>query len=198
MLPIMNRSALVFTCLVFAALQVLGCKTSETPPPPQPEKKLDPKQLQTRNNAAALLFDLLIDEKNVSKLFILKGGRDDLKQLVRSISKATGDGADKLKAMAKADPTLDLELLALPKGEVQTREAIAKTTKDELLGTSGAELESNLLLSQANALRYGSHLATVAASNSSRKNQIDEFKALSATLENLYKQVVAMMRSPAK
>jgi len=186
-------------CLVISALLICGCKSSNKAPPAKPaEQKLDPKQLQTRNNAAALLFDLLNDEKNVSKLFILKGGRDELKQLVRNIAKAAGEGADKLKAMAKTDPTLDLELMALPKGEVKTREAIARTSKDELLHMSGPELETNLLLSQANALRYGAHLARVAAENSTRKDQVDEFSVMSGTFENLYKQVVAMIGSPAK
>ena len=43
------------------------------------------KKLQTRNNAASLLSDLLKDEQNVGKVFILKNASPEVTDLVKQI-----------------------------------------------------------------------------------------------------------------
>jgi hypothetical protein len=184
--------------LILAAVLALGCHSSSEAPPAEGAVSLSPEKAKLRNNATSLLYDLLDDEKDVSKLFILKGGRDELKGLIRTIAKAAGAGQDKLKELAKKDPSLQLDVANLPPGEKATREAIAKTKQRELLHSSGADLEFNLLLTQADALGYGSHLAKIAAQNSVRADQIQEFNALSTTLDNLHNQVLALLRKPAK
>jgi hypothetical protein len=84
----------------------------------------------------------------------------------------------------------------LPVGEKATRDAISKTKEKELLFSSGENFEFNLLLTQADALSYGWHLAKIAAENSSRPEQVKEFTSLSLAMQDLYKQVVGLMRSP--
>jgi hypothetical protein len=84
----------------------------------------------------------------------------------------------------------------LPAGEKATRDAIAKTEEKELLFSSGENFEFTLLLTQADALSYGWHLAKIAAENSADPAQVREFDSLSVALQNLYQQVVALMRSP--
>ncbi len=149
-----------------------------------------------RNNSVSLLYDLLGDEKNVSKVLLIKGSREAMHSLIEAISATTGDGAKQLEQLAKADPTLNLHAIELPPGEKATRGAITKTEEKELLFSSGENFEFTLLLTQADALSYGWHLAKIAAENSADPAQIREFDSLNVALQNLYQQVVALMRSP--
>lgn len=149
-----------------------------------------------RNNSASLLYDLLDDEKNVSKVLLIKSDREKLDRLIKTISVLAGDGERRLDELAKGDSSLNLHAIQLPVGEKATRDAIAKTKEHELLLSSGENFEFTLLLTQADALSYGWHLAKIAAENSSRPEQVKEFAALSTAMEDLYKQVVVLMRSP--
>lgn len=185
-------------CLVILAALFGGCATSSKSQPTTDASPLSPKKLAIRNNAASLLYDLLGDEKNLSKLFFLKGGRPELKSLVKIISSAAGAGEKKLEELAKKDSSLDLKVANLPPGEQATRDAISKTKEHDLLHSSGADLELNLLLTQADALGYGTHLAKIAAENSERGEQVQEFNALASTLDGLHQQVISLLRNPPK
>jgi hypothetical protein len=182
--------------ILFCAGIFCGCAPFQKPAPAQNAPAIPAEKLQMRNNSASLLYDLLGDEKNVSKILIVKRNSAELGRLIKAISTTTGDGAKQLEQMAKADPTLNLHALELPPGEKATRDAISKTKEKELLFSSGENFEFTLLLTQADALSYGWHLAKIAAENSSRPEQVQEFDALSAAMQDLYKQVVALMRSP--
>jgi hypothetical protein len=151
--------------------------------------------MQVRNNASSLLAQLLDQEKNVSKLLIIKHGSRELTGLIKAISAAASDGAKRLNSLAQDDPTLDLKRQDLPVGEMASRDALGKTEEYDLLLSSGADFEFTLLLSQAQALNYGSHLAKVAAKNSSNPEEADALLTMSRTLDKLLTQVKAMMRS---
>ena len=154
-------------------------------------KTVDP---ATRDNCLALLDDLLNDEKNVSKLLIIKRNTTELKNLAVSISKTCANGAKLLKQIGKQEPGLNLKETLLPAGEVATRKAITKTKESKLLHTNDQELEFQLLLTQAEALNYGAHLAKVAAENDANQNQARELTSLSSQLMQLHEQVLAMLR----
>lgn len=155
--------------------------------------------MQVRNNASSLLAQLLDQEKNVSKILIIKHGSHELSGLIKAISTAAADGAKRLKDLAQHDPTLDLRRQELPAGEKASRDAEGKTEEYDLLLSSGADFEFTLLLTQAQALDYGSHLAKVAADNSEDPGEADAFLTMSRTLNQLLTQVKAMMRSlPSK
>jgi hypothetical protein len=154
-----------------------------------------PNKTEVRNNAASLLADLFHEEKNVDKVLIIKHNSKELGELMKAISKTAGDGEKKIEELAKADKTLNLHALELPPGEKATRAAISKTKEHELLFTSGETFELNLLLSQTDALDYGSHLAKIAAENSSSPEQQREFHALDVALHNLFHRVVARIRA---
>jgi hypothetical protein len=155
--------------------------------------------MQVRNNASSLLAQLLDQEKNVSLILIIKHGSRELSGLIKTISTAAADGAKRLKGLAQDDPTLDLTRQELPAGEKASRDAVGKTAEHDLLLSSGADFEFTLLLTQAQALNYGSHLAKVAADNSSDPGEADAFLTMSRTLNQLLTQVKAMMRSlPSK
>lgn len=183
----MNR--LSTTAAIFISLFFIGCASHKIS-----EKTADTAKMELRNNAASLLYDLLSDEKNVSKVLIIKRNSDELGNLIKLISKTTGEGAVKMEALAKKNPALNFHALELPPGEKTTRDAISKTKEHELLHTSGDEFQFNLLLTQAEAMNYGWHLAQVVAENSAQPDEAREFSALSGAMENLYHQVVAMMR----
>jgi hypothetical protein len=100
-----------------------------------------------------------------------------------------------LETLAKNDPTLNLHALQLPPGEIATRAAISKTKEHELIFSSGEKFELNLLLTQTNALDYASHLAKIAAENSSSPEQQKIFHAFDVALNNLFQQVVAKLRA---
>ena len=70
-----------------------------------------------------------------------------------------------LDQLTNADPGLNLHAMNLPPGEQAARYAEAKSKEHELLLSSGPHFEFNLLLTQAEALNYGWHLAKVAAEN---------------------------------
>ena len=157
-------------CLLLFAAWLCGCQTS-TAPSRDPDGDLStieatrPANLRqhVRNNSASLLHDLLKDESNLSKLLLIKRESRELNDLVRNISGAAEQGARQLEQLAQRDRTLDLRAMALPSGEVAAREAEAKTKERELLKAKGEDFEFALLLSQAEALNYGVHLARVAA-----------------------------------
>jgi len=194
----MRSNTLPLTALVILSF-LCGCQSPQTSSPPAPlaatvskaKRKID---LATRNNALGLLNELLNEEKHVSKLLLIKRETDALHQLINRISDAAGDGADQLKALAKLNPDLDFTSTALPEGEKATRASIAKAKQHTLLHSKGVEFEFQLLLTQAEALNYGTHLALVAAENEPQPEHAQQFAELSARLQVLHEQVLALIR----
>jgi hypothetical protein len=115
--------------------------------------------------------------------------------LIDAISTTSRDAQKQLDQLAAADPTLNLHALELPPGEKATRAAIAKTKEHELLFSSGANFQFQLLLTQADALSYGWHLAEICAKNSTRPEEVHAFKGIQLAMHDLYDQVVTMMKT---
>jgi hypothetical protein len=183
-------------CLAAAMLSA-GASAQEPAQPAKPDG--DASKIEVRNNAASLLNDLLGDEKNLSKILIIKRHYPRLAVLVKAISKTAGDGQDELETLAKNDKTLNLQAIQLPPGEIATRFAIQKTKEHELIFSSGQKFEINLLLSQTDALDYGSHLAKIAAENSTSAEQQHTFRSLDVALNALFQRAVVRIRAlPAK
>lgn len=157
------------------------------------EKPADLQQ-HIRNNCASLLYDLLREEKNLSKILIIKRETKGLSELAKNISASARAGAKRLEQLAGTDKTLDLRVMGLPSGEVATRDAISKTKQRELLGGKGEDFEFMLLLTQIEALNYAAHLAKVAGENESRPEHAQEFFAVSREFKNLYMQVVTLAK----
>jgi hypothetical protein len=187
--------------VLFGALILCGCagrKPDRAPVSPAPgaqivsEKKAadDP----TYRNALALLDDLLNDEKRLKLILLIKRETPELKQMVKDISESAAEGAKILKELATADPSLDLKRTQLPPGEEATRKAIAKTKEGRLLKAKGEEFEFQILLSQAEALTYASHLSGVAAANDPDRMRARKLLKLSFELDQLANRVLAMMK----
>ena len=189
-----------FLTKLLLLVALCGCQSSKptidaTVPvePVRSDKK--PVDAMTRNNSLALLDELLNEEKNLSKILIIKSASPKLKRLVNDISETAGTNADLLKLVMKQDPDLQLPGNGLPPGEKATREAISRTKEHLLLHTKGAEFELQLLLTQSEALSYGEHLALVAADNESRLDRARQFSSLSTQLKQLHEQVIGMLRT---
>jgi hypothetical protein len=152
-------------------------------------------EVAVRNNAASLLYDLLGQEKNVSKILLIKKKAPAFEKLIKDISKTADDGEKRLDRLAKDDPAFDLHEMRLPPGEVASREAQSKEQEHTLLAAKDETFEFDLLLAQAQALDYTSHLAGVAAQNCTMPDEEHEFSALQTDLNGLYMQAVAQMRA---
>ncbi len=200
-----SGSSVLIKCLFIlclAAQMVCVSANAQKPDSPKDSSKdaaSDANKIEVRNNAASLLADLLGEEKNVSKILIIKRNYPALGLLVKAISKTAGDGEETLETLAKNDKTLNLYALQLPPGETATRAAISKTKEHEILFSSGETFEVNLLLSQTDALDYGSHLAKIAAENATSPEQERQFHSLDVALNALFRRAVARIRAlPAK
>lgn len=180
---------MLVTLISFIAV-VVGCRSldSQTVPAANPSAEV-------RNNAASLLYDLLDDEKNVSKLLIIKRDRRELHDVIKNVSSTSGAARKTLEQLAKTDPTLNLKSTALPPGERAARESESKARAKELLHASGADLEFKLLLTQAEALAYAEHLARVAARNESLPEHARTFSTISEQMNGLHASVVSLLRS---
>ncbi len=184
-----------------ALIAVCGCKQFASTPNPNignaeataTERPANLPQ-HVRNNCASLLYDLLNDEKNLSKILIIKRESDDLHQVVKSISTTAADAAKQLEQIARSDASLNLKVMSLPSGEAATRQAISKTKEHELLHSKGADFQFKLLLTQTEGLNYGVHLAKVAARNESRPENIRVFAGIQANLAKLYLEVCNQLR----
>jgi hypothetical protein len=176
-----------------AALILAGCQSPQKKPADGSHGAQS-----TRNNSYSLLHQLLDEQKNVSLLRFIKREDSDVKILIKRIASSSKSVAKLLERFAKEDPTLTLEDIGLPPGEVATRAAIASTKKKELLGKTGEEFEFSLLLTQTEALRYASHLAKVASENEPQPDRARALTDVSAEMEKLYGQVLEMLVSKAR
>ncbi len=176
--------------LALATLLLPACRSTNSGPVASPQGNL-----AVRNNAASLLHDLLGDEANVSKLLIIKRERDELNRLIKEISAVALNGAKKLDQLEKADVTLNLRALELPPGERAARDSIGKARAGELLRASGDDFEFKLLLTQAEALGYGAHLAKVIALHEPKPEHAKIFSDVSQQMEELRGRVLKLMHS---
>ena len=182
---------------------LLACRTTDTPGtvktsanisvPESAAPKATNYVVITRNNCLSLLHDLLGDEKNVSKLLIIKHDGKEFNELIKHISSVSGVAVRSLEEMAKADPTIDLKQSNLPPGDKAAREAQSKATAKELLRSSGDDFEFALLLAQAEALNYSRHLAKVAAANAPNQDQRNQLTNLSNQFGRLHSDVLRML-----
>jgi hypothetical protein len=152
----------------------------------------------TRNNCYSLLHQLLNDQKDVSILRFIKREHSDVKDLVKKIAVNSATGAKLLEEFAKDDPSISLDDIRLPPGELATRDAIASTKKKELLSQTGDEFELTLLLTQTEALSYAWHLAKVAGENEPQPDRARALAGVSKDMENLYREVFVMLLAKTK
>ena len=181
------------TAMFSVACLLIGCVSPQPRPPVESGAAVS-----TRNNCYSLLHQLLNEEKNVGLLRFIKREESDVKLLVKRIAANSAAGAALLEEFARHDASINLHDIRLPRGEVAAREAIAGTRRKELLGETGDKFELNLLLTQAQALSYGWHLAIVGSANDAQPDRARAMAGVSEDLENLYHEVFALLLSKTK
>lgn len=180
-----------FLLLPLLLLPLVGCRTAPARRAPSAETG----EVTLRNNTYSMLNDLLDQQKHVGLLLFIKREESDVRKLVRRIAAASSDGASMLKRFAKEDPTLSLDDTWLPPGEAQTREAIAKTTRERLLNESGADFELTLLLTQTQAVNYAAHLAQVAGEADADATRAQAMVKMRREFEGLYLELFRLIQS---
>ena len=188
-----------YLLLVLAAFGIFcGCAAPSTASRPSPGPGAltgeDPAKAELRSNAAGLLYDLLEDEKNVGKVFVVKDADKQVVALVKLIAATASENETELTQLTNVDPGLNIKSLGLPPGETAARQAESKSEEYDLLFSAGANFEFNLLLTQAQAEDYGWHLAKVAAENSTLMSEKKTFTGISMEMEHLYEETVKQMR----
>lgn len=190
-----GRAILVGSLL--AATLVCGCQTRRTGGEAA-VVNTNKTERATWSNGYALLYQLMSDEQNVSKLHYFKHEQPDVKELINGIAAASALAAKQLEAYDQQDGGADLKNQDLPPGEQTTRDAIASTKKWDLLGHTGEHLELSLLLTQSEAMNYGWHLAEVAARNDSRPERARYLKALSEQMKGFYRDIYQLLLTRIK
>ena len=180
----------LLAAMLLVACVLNGCKSPKASPPS--ESNAAP---TTRNNCYSLLHQLLDEQKDVSMLRFIKPEHTDLKKLVKRIATVSGTGATLLEKFARDDPSINLDDIRLPPGEVAARDAIASTKKKELLGQTGDTFELTLLLTQTEALSYAWHLAEVTGQNEPQPDRARALAGISEDMKNLYHEVFVLLLS---
>jgi hypothetical protein len=168
----------------------VGCSKEEKKVAPAAETRLLDGSLAA---GYALLFSFLADEKDLSKLLIVKKESPALGDMVKEISNFAKKAHKDLEHIAKRDG-IDLEDQDLPPIEMATRDRIAKEKAKQLLAAKGDEFEFSLLLTQNEGLSYASNLARTIAEaevNPTRKGFLQD---MAAAFEQLQAQVSKMLR----
>jgi hypothetical protein len=186
-----RSSVLLGRCILPILLTVLSsCALFRESPPPRPQADL---ARSGNHHGYALLYDLLGDEKNVSKLLIVKRERAELASLIKDISRVAADAHKTIEVLARLDARLNLIDRGLPRAEVATRERIAKARAKELLTDKGKDFELRLLLTQNEALIYGTHLAAAVVAEEENPDRVKFLNRLSSDLSSLQQRVVGML-----
>lgn len=160
------------------------------PPPPA-----DDARLGVRNQGYSLLYKLLSDEKDLSKLLLVKKEQSDTGNLVRKIAEAAAAAVKQMDAFAKADPHLHFNMDGLPNAEKETRDLIGKTRAKELITKTGEKFDLRILLTQSEALTYGAHLAVVVESHETDPTRKKFLADTSQHLQNLHQALIDLMHT---
>jgi hypothetical protein len=187
------------------ALWFAGCATvpaekstsnEKSASPPSNAKPLsEDSRLGIRNQGYSLLYQLLSDEKNLSKVLLIKKEERDVGELVRKISNVSGDAVKQMDAFAKTDGHLHYHMEGLPSAEKETRDLIGKTREKEVLTKGGEKFDLRILLTQSEALTYGAHLAIVVQSHEQEPTRKAFLGDLSRQLQELHQSLIDLMHS---
>jgi hypothetical protein len=180
-----SRARAAGAVIVALCLSCAGSRAQPAPGAPTPPAS---------SHGYALLFELLSQEKSLSRLLAVHSERPDLNAQIEAIAEVCGAAHERLEELAEADPSLDLEDPGLPTAEVETRESIKKARIKVLLSESGEEFELQLLLAQNEALTYALHLTEVLARAEPDPARLAFVRALWRDLQRVHAGVMDLLR----
>lgn len=152
----MKSPAWVCAALVVCALAVTGCATVQKVIPTATWH-----QTRVRNEGYSLLYQLLSQESDAAKLFIIKHADPPIVNIIKEIASTCGEAKKELEQFHKKDRHLNFEMTNLPQIEQKSRAAIESTVTKQLLFSNGKKFEVRFLFTQAEAMNYAAHLAKV-------------------------------------
>lgn len=169
-------------------LAAAGCATAPPAPPPEADAAtLD------RSTGHALLGALLEDESRLGLILILKRPSTETATLLRRITERATLAKEEYPAVLAAEPAVVPAEEPLPPLEQRVRASIASRTSREL--TLGDAFEVRVLLTQAEALRYGDSLARALAQVEPETTRRTWLLALAADFDALRERVVERLGS---
>jgi hypothetical protein len=186
---------LVAACFTGCATRPAAKEAKAPKEPPPTVASSEDSRLAIRNQGYSLLYKLLSDQKDVSKLLLIKKEPADARDLIKRIADVSSQAAKELEALAKADPHLHLDIDGLPDAERETRDLIAKTHTKELLTKTGEKFEMRFLLTQIEALTYGSHLAVVVQNHEADENRRAVLAKISQQYQDLHQALIDLMHT---
>ena len=146
-----------------------------------------------RNQGYSLLYGLVSRQKDVDKLLLIKSETPEVQTVIKKIAAATANATARLEEFAKKDSSLELEVESLPVPEQKTRSAIESSKTRSLLFSGGSQFEVRLLLSQAQGMSYGGHLAEVVSGLDSDPERKQYLSDLSVELLKLHDAVLGIL-----
>jgi hypothetical protein len=154
----LNGRRRVWACgtLLAGALALAGCATVQKVLPTRAWH-----QARVRNEGYSLLYQLMSQESDVSKILILKHADPPVADIIKEIASACDQARKELEGFHEKDRHLSFEMANLPEMEQKTRAAIQSTVTKQLLTSSGKRFERRLLFTQAESMNYAAHLAAV-------------------------------------
>jgi hypothetical protein len=150
---------------------------------------------RTRNEGYSLLYELITKQRDVDKILILKHASGRTATEIKEIAQTFRQAQERFDAFARQDSSLSFKAEHLPSLEVKARDSIQSTSTKNLLFSTGKDFELRLLLTQAQALDYVSHLAVVLEDREDNKQRaliLDEF---SKQCDQHYKNVLQLLSS---
>jgi hypothetical protein len=172
---------------VVCVLALAGCATV---PPVIP---IFGRPARIRDEGYSLLYSLADKQSNVGKILIIKKASAKVSAEIKEIAQVFSKAKERLDGFAKDDSGLSFKMEHLPSMEVKTRAAIQSTTTKDLLFSSGKTFELRLLLTQVQALDYGSHLANQLADKEGNPKRKEFLTQFAKQCEEHHKQVVEMV-----
>ena len=174
------------------AIWIVVCLTFGCAGGPKPARDED--QLTSQlNQGYTLLHTLLEKDGDVDKILLIKTAHPTTETIIREIALLCRTAVKQLEEFARADSTLRFDSPSVPAVEQATRDAIEGTVAKGLLGSWGESFEVKLLLSQADAIGYATHLAWTLAKfdvNPERRAYLDQ---LAGQFDRLYDRIVARL-----
>ena len=141
----------------------------------------------------ALLHDLMSKQRNVDKILVMKRPSPATADLLRDIAKTTGAAAKELETIARRESSITLDEVGLPDIEVAKSRSLEKATQQALL--FGDQFETRMLVSQADGLLSGQHLALALAKDEPNPSYAAWLRKLAEDLGTLRDRAITQLAS---
>ncbi len=141
--------------IIPACIAMLGGCTAVHPSPPSTQPVITD---HANNEGYSLLYNLMDDESNVSKILIIKRVDDSVAGPVKEIANACATATKQLDEYRKQDSSLNYSVTHLPAVESRSRDLQSAAERNRLLGSGGKEFELRLIFTQAEAMNYADTL----------------------------------------